>query len=72
MGELLQLIFQKYNKATLTKKELAEELSISLSSLDNLLQSNQLPIRYIRLGDSQKAKYAFPIQEVSNFLETLS
>ena len=66
MGELLQLIFQKYNKATLTKKELAEELSISLSSLDNLLQSNQLPIRYLRLGDSQKAKYAFPIQEVSN------
>lgn len=72
MSELLNLIFKKYNKLTLTRKELADELSISLSSLDNLLQNNQLPIRYLRLGESQKAKYAFPIQEVSNFLETLS
>lgn len=69
MGELLKLIFQKYNKSTLTRKELADELSISLSSLDQLLQNNQLPIRYLRLGESQKAKYAFPIQEVCNYLE---
>lgn len=72
MGELLNLIFQKYNKLTLTRTELAKELSISLSSLDNLMQNNQLPIRYKRLGESQKAKYAFPIQEVANFLENLN
>ena len=62
------LLFKKYNKVQLTKKELAGELEISLSSLDNLISKDDLQIRHRRLGTSQKARYVFPILEVANFL----
>ena len=59
---------QKYKKPQLSRKELVEVLDISLTSLDSLISKNQLPIRYKRIGKSQKARYIFPIIEVANYL----
>ncbi len=64
----VDLLYGKYNKTQLTRKEIAEVLEISLTSLDNLIATNSLPIRFRRIGNSQKARYIFPILEIVNFL----
>ncbi|WP_418641137.1 pyocin activator PrtN family protein [Sulfurimonas sp. ST-27] len=66
--QYMNLLYKKYNKMQLTRKEVAEVLEISLTSLDTLITNNTLPIRYRRIGNSQKARYIFPILEVANFL----
>ena len=64
----VDFLFKKYNKTQLTRKEIADVLEISLSSLDTLIANNTLPIKFKRIGNSQKARYIFPILEVANFL----
>jgi hypothetical protein len=64
----IDLLFRKYSKTQLTRQELADTLEISVSSLENLILKGGLPIRYKRIGISQKARYVFPIIEVANFL----
>lgn len=62
------LLFKKFEKTQLNRKEMASVLEVSLSSLDKLISNNNLPIRYQRIGNSQKARYVFPLIEVANFL----
>lgn len=64
----INFLVNKYNKTQLNRKEVASELGISLTTLENLINNNQLPIRHKRIGLSQKARYIFPIIEVANFL----
>jgi len=64
----VSMLFSKYNKTQLNRKETAEILGISLSSLETLINKDQLPIRYKRIGNTQKARYIFPILEIANFL----
>ena len=64
----INFLTNKYNKTQLNRKVLCEELDISLSTLDNLINNKQLPIKYNRIGLSQKARYIFPVIEVANFL----
>lgn len=64
----INLLYKKYDKTQLTRKQLADVLEISLTSLENLMSKNQLPIRHKRIGNSQKARYIFPILEVANYL----
>lgn len=63
-----EMLFNKYQKTTLSRKELCEELSISLSTLQRGLDDGSLPIRYKRIGTSQKSRYVFPIKSVSDYL----
>lgn len=64
----IKFLTDKYNKTQLNRKELAQELEISLRTLDNLISNNSLQIRHKRIGLSQKARYVFPVIEVANFL----
>ena len=64
----VDILFKKYKKTQLTRKELSIILEISLTSLDTLISNEQLPIKYKRIGNSQKARYLFPILEIANFL----
>ncbi len=64
-----EMLFQKYKKITLTRKEVSQELSISLSTLERSLNDGTLPIRYKRIGNGPKSKYIFPIKSVSNYLD---
>jgi len=64
----VDMLYKKYNTTQFTRKELAKVLGISLSTLDTLITNKELNIRFIRLGNSQKARYIFPIIEVANFL----
>ena len=68
INDYIQLLYSKYEKMNLTRKELAFELGISVSSLEKLIAEDRLPIRYKRLGSTQKARYVFPLLEVARFL----
>lgn len=64
----VELLVSKYKKTTLTRVELAKELNVSVSTLERLIEKDMLEIRYKRFGNSQKAKYLFPVVEVANYL----
>lgn len=67
-----EMLFNKYQKTTLTRKEVSIELSISLSTLERSLNDGTLPIRFKRIGNSQKSRYVFPIKSISDYLEFVS
>ena len=64
-----EMLFNKYQKTTLTRKEVSHELSISLSTLERNLNDGTLPIRYKRIGNGPKSKYIFPLKGLSDYLE---
>jgi predicted DNA-binding transcriptional regulator AlpA len=66
--EYMNLLYMKYKKLNLSRKELAHELGISLSKLEKLIAEDSFPIKYKRMGTAQKAPYIFPISEVARFL----
>ena len=64
-----EMLFNKYQKTTLNRKEVSEELSISLPTLERHLKEGTLPVRHRRIGTGPKSRYVFPIKEISNYLE---
>ena len=64
-----EMLFKKYNSTTLNKKQVANELGISISTLDRAINNDQLPIRNKRIGDSLKARYVFPLKEIAAYLD---
>jgi len=58
----------KYDKSVLGKKELAAELGIALSTLNNYMAKGYGIPRYRKIGDAKNAKVVFPIIEVAKFL----
>ncbi len=68
----VDFLIKKYNKVTLTRSELAKELNLSISTLERMLDKKTLKIRHRREGNSQKAKYIFPIVEIANYLSYVS
>jgi len=64
-----EMLFNKYQKVTLNRKEVSKELSISLSTLERHLNDGTLPIRYKRVGNGPKSKYIFGIKAVSDYLD---
>ena len=64
-----EMLFTKYNKTTLNRKEVSSELSISLSTLERHLNEGTLPIRFKRIGTGPKSRYVFPIKAVADYLD---
>lgn len=64
-----EMLFAKYNKTTLNRKEVSTELSISLSTLERHLNEGTLPIRFKRIGTGPKSRYVFPIKAVADYLD---
>ncbi len=64
-----EMLFTKYNKITLNRKEVAQELSISLSTLERNLNENTLPLKFKRIGNGPKARYIFPLKAVADYLD---
>ncbi len=58
----------RYEKATLTKKELAVELNISESTINRNMNKGVGIPGYLKLGDAKNSKVIFPILEVAKFL----
>lgn len=64
----VDILYRKYNRLVISREELSEELYLSVSTIERLINQRNLPIGYKREGTGKKAKYIFPIQEVANYL----
>lgn len=60
----------KYNTSVIGKKELAEELNISLSTLDLYLSKGMGIPRYKKLGTAKNARVVFNLFDIAVFLNT--
>ena len=68
MTDILQVLTQKYNRVTITRKEFADELGVSLSTIDKLISNGSILPKLIKLGDSTNATARFNIIEVAQFI----
>jgi len=58
----------RYSKSTLSKREMAHELSISYSTIDGYIANGYGVPDYIKNGRAKNAKILFPIIDVAKFL----
>lgn len=58
----------KYNKVAIGKKELAEELNVSKSTIDNYLMRGYGLPRYRKVGNTRHGRVIFPLVEVAKYL----
>ena len=67
-----ELVYQdlksRYNKATLTKKELANEFTVSTSTIDLYISKGIGIPNYKKLGTAKNAKVIFNIVDVAEYL----
>ena len=71
MWERTQLIYDDLRtiyKASLSKKNLADELDVSISTIDRLIANNLGLPPYKKLGKAKNAKVVFNIIDVAEFL----
>jgi len=72
MNEQVQLIYNdlksRYKKSSLSKKQMAYELGISYSSIDNYISKGYGIPNYKKLGIAKNAKVIFNIIDVAKFL----
>lgn len=58
----------RYNKTTLTKKELANELGMSVSSINTYIGKGEGVPEYIKVGNAKNGKVLFPVVNVVSYL----
>ncbi len=72
MNEQTKLIYNdlsnRYEKATLSKAELAKELGVSYSTIDTYIARGYGLPNYKKLGQAKNAKMIFNIIDVAEFL----
>ncbi len=59
---------QRYNKSTLTKKELANELGVSVSSINSYIVKGTGIPEYIKVGTGKNGKVLFPVVNIVDYL----
>lgn len=62
---------EKYNKSTINKKELAEELGVSISSINQYIVKGYGIPEYKKFGSGKNAKVLFPIVCVAKYLSSV-
>lgn len=65
---ILSYLLKKYNKLTLTKKELGDELNLSVRTITTRLSLGTLPIKYKKHGETKQAPVVFPLVYVAEYL----
>ena len=65
MREILNQLQVKYNKLGLSRTELAQELGISLATLDRMLANGDSLPHYTKLG----RQYLFLLTDIASFFE---
>mgnify|MGYP005993601407 FL=1 len=65
---IYQDLKSRYNKATLTKKELANEFTVSTSTIDLYISKGIGIPNYKKLGTAKNAKVVFNIIDVAEYL----
>ena len=67
-GNILTYLLQKYDSFFITKKELAKELGVSYSSIDNFIFRKYGVPDYKKLGTSKNSKILFNLIDVAVFM----
>lgn len=62
------ILYNKYKKISLTKKEVADELGVSTRTIDRMIKSNDLPIASIKPNGG---KIVFPIKSFAKYVEAI-
>ena len=65
---ILQDLKTRYKKSTLSKREMANELGISYSTIDGYIAKGYGIPNYKKLGKAKNAKVVFNILDVAEFL----
>lgn len=65
---ILKYLLRDYNKLIISKKELANILKVSESTINNYISKNQGIPKYKKLGESKNSKIIFNLIDVAEFL----
>jgi transcriptional regulator with XRE-family HTH domain len=65
MSKILKQLQAKYNKLGLSRTELAQELGISIATLDRMLANGDALPKYRKLG----RQYLFLLTDIASFFE---
>ena len=72
MNQQQELIYNdlktRYNKSTLSKREMANELGISYSTIDGYIAKGYGVPSYRKIGHQRNARVLFSLREVSEYL----
>jgi hypothetical protein len=63
-----QYLVDKYQKLTITKSELSEELGVSVRSINNAIVRGSGVPEYIKMGESKNSTVVFPIVNVVEYM----
>ena len=66
--EILKDLQSRYKKSTLTKKELSNELSMSLSSINQYISKGIGLPNYLKLGSGVNSRVVFPVVNIVEYL----
>jgi len=68
-NQIIDMLQKKYNVFMLTKKQLAEVMSLSLSSIDNMLANDRSKLpKFIKMGVGSRSSIRFNITDVAQFI----
>lgn len=66
--EIYKYLLNKYNKMTLNKEELAYELGVSVSSINNaIVQGKGIP-EYAKLGKAANSRVVFSLHAIAIYM----
>lgn len=67
--EIYKYLLNKYNKMALNKKELAYELGVSVSSINNAIVKGKGIPAYVKANnDSKNSKVSFSLLAIANYM----
>ena len=68
---IYEMILKKYGSVTLSRKQAAEILGVSMSTLDRMKNRREGP-RPIKLDGGMNSLVRYPIQEIVEYLASIS
>lgn len=61
-------LMNRYKKSSLTKVELANELSVSVSSINHYISRGVTIPEYKKIGSAKNARVVFPVINIASYL----
>ncbi len=68
--KIYQYLLNKYKRTVLSKKDFANEINVTVSTVDNYIAKGEGVPKYKKLGSSKNARMIFTIVDVASFLAT--
>ncbi|MCK5111676.1 MAG: helix-turn-helix domain-containing protein [Arcobacteraceae bacterium] len=66
--DILNVLVQKYNRTMLTKQNFADELGVSLSTIDKLIAKGNILPTPVKIGTTKNATIRYAITDIADFI----